>query len=426
VKPTPWQTEKWFVSPWNYLPEVTAAFRFPPKIEIHDLTLRDGEQQAGIVFRKDDKVRIAAALAELGVHRIEAGTPAVSKDDEAAVREIVRRRFGPKIFALARCIVEDVKRVADCGVDGAIVEIPCSEHMLQYAYRWPLERAIEMSIAATRAAHDEGLYVVFFPIDSTRSDIDWYLTLIERVAREGWMDALALVDTAGVLTAHAVPLMVQRAQERIHKPLELHFHNDFGHSVVSTIAGLAAGASVAHLTINGIGERAGNTPLEETVISLLTQYGVDVGIRYDRLFETARLVRELGGYPVADNRPVTGERLFHVESGIITDWWHNCGEEHMLEIFPYRWDLVGQPDPRMVFGKLGGTASIVMALEKRGIAATEGQIAEIVLRMKTQAVEKKGELSEEELDTIIQQVLSRPALRSTQPPSGGEGGLPNA
>jgi isopropylmalate/homocitrate/citramalate synthase len=404
---TPWHTDQWFVSPWNYLPEVSGSLEFPAKVEIHDLTLRDGEQQAGILFRRDEKLRIAEALAELGVHRIEAGTPAVSKEDELAVREIARRHLGPKIFALARCLVDDVKRVADCGVDGAIVEIPSSEHMLEYAYRWPLQKAIDMSIAATRCAHEQGLYVVFFPIDSTRSDIDWYLTLIERVASEGWMDALALVDTAGALSAHAVPFMVRRAQERIHKPLELHLHNDFGHGVVGTIAGLAAGASVAHVTISGIGERAGNTPLEETVISLLTQYGVDVGLHYEKLYPTAQLVRQLGQFVVADNRPVTGDRLFHVESGIITDWWHNCGEEHMLEIFPYRWDLVGQAPPQMVFGKLGGAASIAMALEKRGLKATDGQIGEMVLRMKEKAIQNKAELTQAELEAILEAVLAR-------------------
>jgi isopropylmalate/homocitrate/citramalate synthase len=414
----PWHTDRWFVSPWNYLPEVTEGLGFPEKIEIHDLTLRDGEQQAGVLFRKDDKVRIAEALAELGIHRIEAGTPAVSREDEAAVREIARRNLGPKIFALARCVVEDVKRVADCGVDGAIVEIPCSEHMLEHAYRWPLERAIEASVAATRYAHEQGLYVVFFPIDSTRTDIDWYLTLIERVAREGWMDALALVDTAGTISAHAVPFMVKRAQERIRKPLELHFHNDFGHSVVNTVAGLAAGASVAHVTMTGIGERAGNTPTEETVLSLLAQYGKDVGIRVDRLFDTARLVKELGGYPTADNRPVTGDRLFHVESGIITDWWHNCGDEHLLEVFPYRPTLVGQPEPKLVLGKLSGTASIRMALEARGISATEGQVSDLLLRVKETAIAKKGELSDAEFDTLLQRVLSRPEV-TPQPVASG-------
>ncbi|MBW1785111.1 MAG: pyruvate carboxyltransferase [Deltaproteobacteria bacterium] len=403
----PWHTKQWFVSPWNYLPEVSGSFQFPENIEFHDLTVRDGEQQAGLLFGKEEKVRIAEALAELGVHRIEAGTPAVSKEDEAAVREIARRDLGPKIFALARCIVDDVKQVADCGVHGAMVEIPCSEHMLKNAYNWPLERAIDASIKATRCAHEEGLYVVFFPIDSTRTDIDWYLTVIERVAADGWMDALALVDTAGTITAHAVPLMVKTAQERINKPLELHFHNDFGHSVVNTITGLAAGASVAHVSMSGIGERAGNTPFEETALSLLTQYGINIGIHYEKLFKTAQLIRKLGNITVPTNRPVTGERLFHVESGIVTDWWRNCGEEHILEVFPYRWDLVGQTPPEMSLGKLSGTSSILMALDKRGISASEGEISEILLRVKEMAIQKKEELSEADFDTIVDKVLSR-------------------
>jgi isopropylmalate/homocitrate/citramalate synthase len=404
---TPWHTDKWFVSPWNYLPEVTKDFRFPSKIEFHDLTLRDGEQQTGILFRKDEKVRIAEALAELGMHRIEAGTPAVSKDDEAAVREIAKRKFGPKIFALARCIIEDVKKVADCGVDGAMVEIPCSEHMIKLAYGWPLEKALDASIAATRVAHENGLYVVFFPIDSTRTSIDWYLNVIERVAKDGWMDALALVDTAGTINAHAVPLMVKSAQERIHKPLELHFHNDFGHSVVNTITGLASGASVAHVTMSGIGERAGNTPFEETALSLLTQYGVDTGLHYEKIFKTAQLVRKLGNITVADNRPITGERLFHVESGIVTDWWHNVGEKNILEVFPWHWDLVGQSEPKMALGKLSGTSSILMALEKQGIKATEGQVSEILLRVKEQAIKTKQELTAKEFEVIYNKVLSR-------------------
>jgi isopropylmalate/homocitrate/citramalate synthase len=310
------------------------------------------------------------------------------------------------VFALARCVVEDVDRVADCGVYGAIVEIPCSEHILEHAYRWPLQKAIDASIAATRRAHERGLYVVFFPIDATRTKIDWYLSLIDRVAREGWMDALALVDTTGTISSHAVPLMVQRSRQKLKKPLELHFHNDFGHAVVSTISGLAAGANVAHLTVSGIGERAGNTPLEETVISLLTQYGVDVGLKYERLFQTARLVQELGGYSTADNRPVTGERLFHVESGIITDWWYNCGREHLLEIFPFLPELVGQPNPQMVLGKLSGKASIAIALESRGIEATDEQRIDIMLRVKGMAIKKNEEITDQEFDAILQKVLS--------------------
>ena len=100
----PWKTDQWFVSPWNYVEEVTKDFTPPQMVKIHDTTLRDGEQQAGLMFTEDEKTRIATKLAELGVHRIEAGTPAVSPHDEAAIREIVKRKLGPEIFCLSRCM----------------------------------------------------------------------------------------------------------------------------------------------------------------------------------------------------------------------------------------------------------------------------------------------------------------------------------
>ena len=129
----PWRTENWFVSPWNYLEEVTRDFQPPKQVKIHDVTLRDGEQQAGIIFTKDDKVRIAEKLAEVGVHRIEAGMPAVSPPDEAAIKEIVKRDLGPEIFCFSRCMVDDVKRAVDCGVRGIVMEIPASAHLIEHA-----------------------------------------------------------------------------------------------------------------------------------------------------------------------------------------------------------------------------------------------------------------------------------------------------
>ena len=121
---TPWMTDRWFTSPHNFNEEVRAQLKFAKKITFHDITLRDGEQQTGVVFTKDDKIRIAEKLAEAGVHRIEAGMPTVSKADEAAIREIVKRKLGPKIFAFSRCMVADIQRAVDCGVEGVVVEIP--------------------------------------------------------------------------------------------------------------------------------------------------------------------------------------------------------------------------------------------------------------------------------------------------------------
>ena len=247
-------------------------------------------------------------LAEAGVHRIEAGMPAVSKYDAQAIKEIVKLKLPAEIFAFSRCMVEDVKRAVDTGVKGIVMEVPASEHIIKYAYRWSLEKAVETSIEATRYAKSQGLYVVFFPIDASRAEMGWYLNTMERVATEGHMDAMALVDTFGVLSPHAVSYFVRETQKRIKKPLETHFHMDFGMGVANTIIALAEGASVVHSTVSGIGERAGNAPTEDTLISLLTMYGVDTGIKTEQLTKLSRYVRKITKVAMPANRQNRGGR----------------------------------------------------------------------------------------------------------------------
>ena len=193
---------------------------------------------------------------------------------------------------------EDVKRAVDTGVNGIVMEIPSSKHMLELAYRWPLEKAIETSVEATKFAHDNGLEVVFFPIDFSRAEIKWALDLIEKVGKEGHMDALALVDTFGVVSPHAMKYFVQQVQARIPKRLEAHFHQDFGMGVANTIMALSLGVEVMHTTVLGIGERSGNAPMEDVVMALKTMYGVDCGIDTTKLTPLANLVQRLTGVVV--------------------------------------------------------------------------------------------------------------------------------
>ena len=143
---TLWKNENWFTSPWNFIDEVTQEQCFAKEIKIHDISMRDGEQQAGIVLNMDDKLSLAEKLSEVGIHRIEAGMPSVSKDDELAIKEIVKRNLGPEIFAFSRCLVEDVKLAADCGVSGIVVEIPASDHIVENAYHWNYSKAVDLAI----------------------------------------------------------------------------------------------------------------------------------------------------------------------------------------------------------------------------------------------------------------------------------------
>jgi len=400
---TPWHTDQWFTSPWNHGPEVE-SFQFPEDVQIHDVTLRDGEQQAGIVFTATEKLRIAEKLAEAGVHRIEAGLPAVSPEDEKAVRMIVDEGLPSKIYAFSRCMVDDVKRAIDCGVEGVIMEVPSSRHLIELGYRWSVERAIELSVESTKFAHDNGLKVSFFPIDATRASLEDYLALIDAVATGGHMDALVLVDTIGVLAPHAVETFVRVSRERFGVPLETHFHMDYGLGIANTLIAASAGARTLQTTVAGIGERAGNVPMEETVMALKTLYDVDCGIDTTKLTELAKFVGELAGVKQTPNRAITGESLFAVESGIIATWVRNARDEHLTECVPFDPAIVGQDPPRIVLGKGAGLDNVTEHLEKLGVEVTTEQRAELLNRVKAVSLETKSLLDLDQFARLVLEV----------------------
>lgn len=398
---TPWKTADWFTSPWNHDAEVTADLTLPESVIFHDVTLRDGEQQARVEFSADDKVRIAEALADVGIQRIEAGLPAVSPSDAEAVSRIAALGLPSQVYAFSRCMVDDVKRAVDCGVEGVVMEVPSSRHLIELGYRWSVERAIELSVEATNLAHDNGLLVSFFPIDSTRASLEDYLNLIDRVATDGHMDSLVLVDTFGVLAPHAVERFVRTSRERFDVPLETHFHMDYGLGIANSLIAATAGASVIQTTVAGIGERAGNVPFEETVMALRTLYDHDCGIRTEKLTELAKLVGELSKVRQPSNRAVTGESLFDVESGIIATWVRNVRDEALTECVPYDPRIVGQTGPHIVLGKGSGIDNVVEYLELIGREATEDQRLEILQQVKAASLAKRDLLDRDEFTRIV-------------------------
>jgi len=408
----PWKTDQWFVSPWCYLPEVRKGFDFPSKIKIHDVTLRDGEQQTAVVFRRDEKVEIAKRLEAMGVHRIEAGMPAVSAQDKAAIADIASLGLKAEIFSFSRCIVEDIKAGQECGVDGVVVEIPSSDHIIKNAYGWEVERAVKSSIEATLAAKEAGLYTVFFTIDSTRTEVERLLDLIEHVATEGHMDAFTLADSFGGCTPEAVYHVVKQVIARLKKPVEIHCHQDFGLGVANTIYALAAGASVAHTTITGLGERASNVPMEDVVLSLLCQYGVDLGIRTEKMCDVSRFVLDRAKVTIPGNRPIVGDMLYQVESGIVAGFVRRARKDNPLEFVPFSAELVGQQPVSIVLGKNSGLPSMQEWCEKLGVRASEEEMTQMLQLVKAKSFEKKDLLTEDEFKAILDQVLNKAVAKS--------------
>jgi len=401
----PWKTDRWYTSLWNHLPEARKNTKFQKNLKIHDVTLRDGEQQTAVVFRREEKVAIAKKLDAMGIHRIEAGMPAVSEQDRAAISDIAALGLNAEIFAFARCIPQEIKVVKECGVKGVVVEIPASDHMIKHAYGWSFDRAMKSSIDTTLAAKEAGLYTVFFTIDATRTELNRFLDIVSQVATEGHMDALTIADTMGVATPEAISVAIPKIIDRLKRPVEIHCHQDFGLGVANTVAALEAGASVAHTTITGLGERAGNVPMEDVVLSLLCLHDVNLGIKTEKFVETSKFVMDVAKVQQPPNRPIVGDKLYEVESGIIAGWVRLCRKEHPLEYVPFTPELVGQKPVNIMLGKNSGPPSIDEWAEKTGLKITDEERMALLLAVKAKSFEKKDLLTADEFKEIVTKVL---------------------
>lgn len=393
---------KWWVSPSNFVEEVTSKFQFPKKIEILDTTLRDGEQQPRIVFTKKDKIEIAKKLDEAGVHRIEAGTPAASKEDAEAIKEICNLGLNAKIFAFVRNVESDIELAKECGVHGVLAEVPGSNHLLKHGMKWTVEKAINAAVKSTKLAHELGLYVTFFPADGSRADLDFLLNTLEAIIEGGGhVDSIALVDTFGAFSPEGAAYTVRRLIEKFEKPVEAHFHEDFGLSVATTIAALAAGAEVAHVTVNGIGERAGSCPLEPLVMSLKCLYGIDPGINTEKLLELSDLVAEKANFPVPPTKAIVGKEIFGWETGLPVGLWKNAKDVDPLVMLPYKWTMTGQREPHIYLGKKSGMPNILIWLEKYNMELDEEKNNELLNKVKELAIAKKRDITVEEFKELV-------------------------
>ena len=395
---------KWWVSPANYEAEVTKTFSFAPKIEILDTTLRDGEQQPGIIFTKEDKVAIAKKLDELGVHRIEAGTPAGSQEDADAIKAICDLGLKSKIFAFCRAMPKDMELAKSLGVDGVLCEMIGSEQMLRYGKRWTPEQAIAACIEATQAAHELGMFVTFFPADGSRAEMNYLLDFVQAVAEGGHIDSLALVDTFGTFSPEGAVYMLKKLKERFSFPIEAHFHSDYDIGVATTLAALKEGASVAHVTVNGLGERAGSCPLEPLALSLEALYGQSTGIVLNKLTELSKLVEKLSRFPVPPIKPVVGNKLFGWETGLPSSLWTNAKTENPLIMLPYHYSLTGREEPVLYIGKKSGKDNIKYWLAKTGLSLDDEGEKTLLQKVKELSISLKRDLDEDEFRGLVSRV----------------------
>ncbi|MDI3531981.1 MAG: hypothetical protein PWR28_326 [Synergistaceae bacterium] len=398
------QEDKWWVSPYNFDEAVLGQFNIPARVKIHDATLRDGEQTPGVVFRKEDKVRIAQLLDEVGVDRIEAGMPAVSHEDFEAIRQISSLGLNAEIFSFARAVIGDIDKTLECGCTGVVIEIPIGYPKLKFQFGWTWEDVLRKSVECINYAKEKGLYVVYFPYDTTRARYDDLVNLLTGIMKDSAPDSVGIVDTMGCALPEAMKFLVRKAKELTGLPVEVHTHNDFGMAVATELAGVTAGAEVVHSCVNGLGERTGNAALEELIMGLRILLGMDAPYRLDRLLPLSRAVEEISGVKLAGNKPVVGERIYTRESGIGID----MVMKRPLAMFAVSPKLLGR-EGEVVLGKKSGKASVEYMLSALGISGLDDEaIEEIVGLVKARGTEKRGLLTTEEFMEIVSRFTANP------------------
>ena len=394
--------DQWWVSPYNLIPEVRNAFQLPPRVQLHDATLRDGEQTPGVVFSVQDKVGIAEKLAEVGVDRIEAGMPAVSEQDFEAIKQISRLGLKSKIYTFVRAITADIDKSVECGAHGVILEVPIGYPKLLWQFKWTWEDVLRKSVDVINYAKARNLEVVYFPYDTTRAREEDLTNLLTRIVQDAPPDSIGIVDTMGCVVPAAMKYLVRLVKRLTNLPVEAHTHNDFGMAVATELAAVEAGAEVVHSCANGLGERTGNAALEELMVALHVLYGYETNYRLDKLPELGELVRRVSGLPIAVNKPILGARNFTRESGIGVD----LVVKKPLAMFGTHPALTGRAGD-VVLGKKSGRASITYTLEQLGITGADDEAVSEMLRIvKERSIAKRGLISQEEFREIAEGVLA--------------------
>jgi isopropylmalate/homocitrate/citramalate synthase len=365
------------------------------RIRLYDTTLRDGEQTVGAVLTPEAKLEIALALDHLGVDRIEAGFPRVSEDDARAFELIVGAGLKAEIWGFSRGVMADVQALVDLGLKAAVIETPVSEGKL-HALGVSHETLIERVVQSVKFATEHGIRVCYFGVDGTRAE-PGFLEHVYRVAVDAGAQEIALVDTLGIAAPETVYRLVENARGWVGDgvPVHWHGHNDFGLATAGAIAAVRAGADWVHGTINGMGERAGNTDLGEFALAVEALYHGETGIHFQYIGEVSNLVQRLAGYRLAPWKPVTGENLFRRESGAVAAQFH---EPQSIE--PFSPELVGTRRG-IVLGKKSGLASIKIKLEELGLEVPPERHPSLLAAVKKLGTESRRLVSDEEFRRLV-------------------------
>lgn len=367
-------------------------------IKVLDTTLRDGEQTPGVSLTPLEKLRIATKLDEIGVDFIEAGSAITSEGERESIKQITKQGFNAEILSFSRPLNVDLDYCIECDVDAVNLVVPTSDLHIKDKLNTTKDNLIDLSNNAIDYCKDHGLIVELSAEDASRSDFD-FLKSVYLNAIDHNVDRLCVCDTVGILTPDSSYDLFNALRE-LSIPISCHCHNDFGLAVANTLSAIKGGASEIHTTINGIGERAGNTSFEECVVSIDRLFSdFSTNIKISEIYDISKLVARSTGVYIQPNKAIVGENAFSHESGI-----HSDGIiKNSATYEPMTPELVGRKR-KFVIGKHMGTHGLNNRLKEIGLSVDEVQLKQICDDIKVLA-DKGKTVTDVDLQIIADNVL---------------------